>query len=97
MDSRQDFDQGGLPGSVLPEESVDLTGEKSEVDVRQSPYAGELLDDARHFQDGPRLCHGSAPRWDGCDAGQGPPHRGTLMDGCQYLRFGSAAAAWSAV
>lgn len=44
----QDLDQGGLPGAVLAEQTVDLSGLDVEVDAVQGPDSGERLGDAGH-------------------------------------------------
>ncbi len=48
--TRQDLDQGGLPGSVFADEGVDLTGRDLEIDIVERVHAGKPHSDSRHAQ-----------------------------------------------
>ncbi len=69
--SGEHLDQGGLPGAVLPEEAVHLSGHDVEVDAVEGADAGEGLGDAGHGEEGggERLvllwCHGGLLGWCG--------------------------------
>ena len=56
----EDLHQGGLPGAVLPDESVDLTGADVQVDAAEDLHAEERLGDPPHPQQrSRRSAHGS--------------------------------------
>ncbi len=58
----QHLDEGGLPGAVLAEEAVHLTGLDLEVDAVEGPDSGERLGDAGHAEQRWFWCHVRSPR-----------------------------------
>ncbi len=60
--SGEHLDECGLPGAVLAEEAVDLTGGDLQVHPVEGADAREGLGDAGHGEQGWFWCHGGSPR-----------------------------------
>lgn len=52
VEARQDLDQSGLPGAVLPEQAMDLSAPDGQGDIGQGMDAAELLADSAQRQRG---------------------------------------------